>query len=61
MSELPNAELTTVHNYTLKEEMDLKKDKWLQFPMSSGIAVYAYDYTKKAQKKFKKQRKVKKK
>jgi len=57
-NKLPSVVMPTVTNYTLKEEMDLKKDKWLRFPLSSGIAVYAYDYMDKHAKKLKNKRKV---
>jgi len=58
VSDLSGIELVSVYKYTLKEDMDIKKDKWLQFPLSSGIAVYAYDYTEKHMNKLKKKRKV---
>jgi hypothetical protein len=48
---MPTVELETAQKYKLKQELDIKKDNWMHFPIYSGIAVYAYDYIEKHRKK----------
>jgi len=46
-NKLPSVVMPTVTNYTLKQDMDIKKDKWMHMPIYSGIAIYAYNYIEK--------------
>lgn len=56
---MPEIKLETARKYTLKQELDIKKDNWMHFPMTTGLAVFAYDYTEKAQKAKKSKKQVK--
>jgi len=55
---LPEVEIPTVHEYKLKEELDIKKENWMHYPMSSGIATYAYDYVESMKKDIKKKKRA---
>ncbi len=54
---LPEVEMPTAHKYKLKEELDIHKENWMHYPMSSGIATYAYDYVKAMKEDMKKTKK----
>jgi hypothetical protein len=47
VTEFPSVELVTAHKYTQKQELDIKKDRYLHFPMSTGLAIYAVDFIEK--------------
>jgi hypothetical protein len=39
-NEFPKVEMPTATKYTLKQELDMDKERWMLFPLSSGIAHY---------------------
>jgi len=43
-NQFPAAELITAYPYTQKQELDLHKDRYLHFPMSTALAIYAADF-----------------
>ena len=47
-NQFPAAELITAYPYTQKQELDIHKDRYLHFPMSTALAIYAADFADKS-------------
>ncbi len=51
---LLSSDLVTVTNYKIKQDMDLRKDRWMHYPMQTGLAIYAYNYIERSKNRGKK-------
>lgn len=39
-NEFPKVEMPTTTDYKLKQELNMDKERWMLYPLSSGIAHY---------------------
>jgi hypothetical protein len=50
-NQFPAVDLVTAYPYTQKQELDIHKDRYLYFPMSTALAIYAADFADKNRRK----------